>query len=87
MEVIQEVRMEVIQEVRMEVIQEVRWTIACKGLAFAAQKHYHQCLEYGWDLEHEVLGCLVCRVVDGMMRYCKIGLSQIRPVPHGCDTL
>ena len=45
---------------RMKVIQEVKRTIVCKGLAFAARKHYHQCLEYGWDLEHDVLGCLVC---------------------------
>ena len=32
---------------RMKAIQEVKQTIVCKGLAFAAQKHYHQCLEYG----------------------------------------
>ena len=45
---------------RMKAIQEVKRTIVCRGLAFAAQKHYHQCLEYGWDLEHDMLGCSVC---------------------------
>ena len=58
----------------MKAIQEVKWTIVCKGLAFAARKHYHQCLEYGWDLEHDVLGCSVCRVVDGLMQYCRLSV-------------
>ena len=42
-----------------------------KGLAFAVWKHYHQCLEHGWDLEHDVLGCSVCQVVNRMMCYCR----------------
>ena len=69
---------------RMKVIQEVRWTIARKGLAFAAQKHYHQWLEYGWDLEHDVLGCSVCWVVDGLMRYCRSSVYHPDHSLHQC---
>ena len=69
---------------RMKAIQEVRWIIARKGLAFAARKHYHQCLEYGWDLEHDVLGCSVCRVVDGVMRYCRLSVYHPDHSLHQC---
>ena len=69
---------------RMKAIQEVWWTIACKGLAFVAQKHYHQCLEHGWDLEHDVLGCLVCWVVDGMMCYCRSSMYHPEHSLHQC---
>ena len=69
---------------RMKVIQEVRQTIACKGLAFAVQKHYHQCLEHGWDLEHDILGCSVCQVVDGMMHYCRSSVYHPNHSLHQC---
>ena len=65
-------------------IQEVRWTIARKGLAFVAQKYYHQCLEHGWDLEHDVLGCSVCWVVDGMMHYCRTSVYHPEHSLHQC---
>ena len=65
-------------------IQEVKRTIVHKGLAFAARKHYHQCLEYGWDLEHDVLGCLACRVVDGMMHYCRSSVYHPEHSLHQC---
>ena len=68
----------------MKAIQEVRRTIARKGIAFAARKHYHQCMEYGWDLEHDVLGCLVCRVVDGIMRYCRSSVYHPDHSLHQC---
>ena len=69
---------------RIKAIQEVKRTIVCKGLAFAARKHYHQCLEYGWDLEHDVLGCSVCRVVDGLMRYCRSSVYHPDHSLHQC---
>ena len=69
---------------RMKAIQEVRWTIAHKGSAFAARKHYHQCLEHGWDLEHDVLGCSVCQVVDGVMRYCRTSVYHPDHSLHQC---
>ena len=69
---------------RMKAIQEVRWTIVCKGLAFAARKHYHQCLEYGWDLEHDILGCSVCQVVDGLMHYCRSSVYHPEHSLHQC---
>ena len=65
-------------------IQEVRQTIAHKGLAFAAQKHYHQCLEHGWDLEHDVLECSICWVVDGLMRYCRSSVYHLDHSLHQC---
>ena len=68
----------------MKAIQEVKRTIVRKGLAFAAQKHYHQCLEYGWDLEHDVLGCSVCWVVDGLMRYCRSSVYHPDHSLHQC---
>ena len=69
---------------RMKAIQEVKRAIVCKGLAFAARKHYHQCLEYGWDLEHDVLGCSVCQVVDGLMRYCRSSVYHPEHSLHQC---
>ena len=68
----------------MKAIQEVRRTIACKGLAFAARKHYDQCLEYGWYLDHDVLGCEVCRVVDGLMHYCRSSVYHSDHSLHQC---
>ena len=69
---------------RMKAIQEVKRTIVCRGLAFAARKHYGQCLEYGWDLEHDVLGCSVCRMVDGVMRYCRSSMYHPDHSLHQC---
>ena len=69
---------------RMKVIQEVKQTIVHKGLAFAAQKHYNQCLKYGWDLEHDVLGCSVCQVVDGLMHYCRSSVYHPEHSLHQC---
>ena len=72
------------QMMRMKAIQEVKRTIVRKGLAFAVQKHYRQCLEYGWDLEHDFLGCSVCRVVDGLMRYCRSNVYHPDHSLHQC---
>ena len=65
-------------------IQEVRQTIAHKGLAFTVQKHYDQCLEHRWDLDHDVLGCETYRVVDGMMRYCRTSVYHPEHSLHQC---
>ena len=70
---------------RMKVIQEVRQIIACKGLAFVVQKHYHQCLTHGWDLEHDVLGCATCRVVDRLMHYCRSSVYHLDHALHQCS--
>ena len=69
---------------RMKVIQEVRQTVAHKGLSFAAQKHYHQCEQYGWDLEHDVLGCCECKVVDRLMVYCRMSVYHANHPLHQC---
>ena len=68
----------------MKAIQEVKQTIVRKGLAFAVRKHHHQCLEYGWDLEHDVLGCSVCQVVDGLMCYCRSSVYHPAHSLHQC---
>ena len=41
-------------------------------------------MEHGWDLEHDVLGCLVCRVVDGMMCYCRSSVYHPDHSLHQC---
>ena len=69
---------------RMKAIQEVKQTIVRRGLAFAARKHYHQCLEYGWDLDHDVLGCDTCRVVEGVMVYCTSSVYHPGHALHQC---